>query len=84
MERIISNDVSVYLVNEWNPKLMKFTSNYELKNAYNANETGLIFRKLPAKTLTVKLKKLLPNRKCPREDLWRCYAEICFLNCLVQ
>jgi hypothetical protein len=52
-----SKDVDESVVNEYKPKLLELISPYEPKNIYNAEETGLFFRALPAKSLVVKGEK---------------------------
>jgi hypothetical protein len=44
-------------VSEYKPELLELISSYELKNIYNADETGLFFRALPTKSLAVKGEK---------------------------
>jgi hypothetical protein len=56
------------VVSECKPKLLEFISPYESKNIYNAYETGLFFRTLPTKSLTVKREKCTGG-KMPKERL---------------
>ncbi|XP_022169931.1 tigger transposable element-derived protein 6-like [Myzus persicae] len=49
-----SNSVDVQNVDEWKVKLKLIIEGYEPKNIYNGDETGLFFRALPSKTLSVK------------------------------
>lgn len=45
-------------VDEWKEKLKTLIKDYEPRNIYNADETGLFFRALPSKTFALK------NEKC--------------------
>ncbi|CAI6367554.1 unnamed protein product [Macrosiphum euphorbiae] len=49
-----SNSVDVKNVDEWKVKVKLIIEGYEPKNIYNGDETGLFFRALPSKTLSVK------------------------------
>lgn len=51
-------DVSLTEVADWKDRLTAFLNSYELKDILNVDETGLFFRAIPKKSLT------LPNESC--------------------
>ena len=53
-----SGSVSGHLVDEWHAELAKTIENYQPKNIFNVDETGLFFKCLPNKTFSFK------NEKC--------------------
>ena len=48
-----ANDVDKQTVADWKGKIEDLVAGYEPRNVYNGDETGLFFRVLPSKTLTV-------------------------------
>jgi hypothetical protein len=69
----VSKVVDESVVSEDKPKLLELISSYETKNIYNVEETGLLFRALPTKSLMVKGEKYTRGAKCPMKDL-QCYC----------
>ena len=49
-----ANDVDMQTVADWKGKIEDLVAGYEPRNVYNGDETGLFFRVLPSKTLTVR------------------------------
>ena len=46
-----AGDVDSSIVTEWKDKLPQLLKDYELKDIYNCDETGLIFKQTPSKSL---------------------------------
>ena len=49
-----ANDVDMQTLADWKGKIEDLVAGYEPRNVYNGDETGLFFRMLPSKTLTVR------------------------------
>ena len=49
-----ANDVDMQTVADWKGKTEDLVAGYEPRNVCNGDETGLFFRVLPSKTLTVR------------------------------
>ena len=48
-----ANVVDMQTVADWNGKIEDLVAGYDPRNVYNGDETGLFFRVLPSKTLTL-------------------------------
>ena len=48
-----ANNVDLQTVAVWKGKIEDLVAGYVPRNVYNVDETGLLFRVLPSKTLTV-------------------------------
>ncbi|KAF0729976.1 Uncharacterized protein FWK35_00029960, partial [Aphis craccivora] len=53
-----ANDVNQDTVENWKRKLLVLIKEYEAKDIYNANETGLFFRGIPTKSLNMNIASL--------------------------
>ena len=58
-----SADVAVDTVKSWKEWLGSIISGYEMQNIWNLDETGLIYRALPDKSLFAKSKKYIGGKK---------------------
>jgi hypothetical protein len=63
-----SKDVDESVVSEYKPKLLEFISQYEPKNIYNADETGLLFGHCQQNHSRLREKSVLVA-KCLKKDL---------------
>lgn len=63
-----AKDVDLTVVENWKVKLAEIIKNYEPKNIANCDETGLFYRALPSKTLTLKKDKCVGGKQ-PKERL---------------
>jgi hypothetical protein len=60
------------VVSEYKPKLLELVSPYEPKHIYNADETRLVFRALPTKSLVVKGGKVYWGQNIRRKTVLLC------------
>ncbi|CAI6377575.1 unnamed protein product [Macrosiphum euphorbiae] len=70
-----SNSVDVKNVDEWKVKVKLIIEGYEPKNIYNGDETGLFFRALPSKTLSVKSEECKGVKPCTSIDVEQSSSE---------
>ncbi|XP_060859113.1 tigger transposable element-derived protein 6-like [Metopolophium dirhodum] len=78
-----SASVDEDICNDWQMKLQDLLCEYDPKNVFNADETGLFFKCLPVRTLTFKNEKC-HGGKLSKERVTLLFAEIVseFLACL--
>jgi hypothetical protein len=62
-----SKDVDESVLSEYKPKLLELILQYEIKDIYNADETGLFFRVLPTKSLAIKGEKFTGGQNLQRK-----------------
>lgn len=63
-----AKDVNIATVDDWKLKLRELIEDYAPENVGNCDETGLFFKALPSKTLTLKNEKCVGG-KLPKERL---------------
>lgn len=57
-----ARDVDEEIVSDWHEKLQSLISNYAPQDIYNGDETGLFFRALPTKSLTLRGEKCVGGK----------------------
>ena len=60
-------DVSESVVDDWGRRLESLCKGYQLRDIFNADETGLFYRALPTKSMSVKGEEAKVERNVRRE-----------------
>lgn len=71
-----AGDVDMTVVKNWKEKIGSYIKNYEIKDIYNADETGLFFKALPDKTMTLKGEKCTGGKKAKQRLTILCCANM--------
>ena len=65
-------DVDANVLDDWYRRLQSVCEGYELRNIFNADETGLFYRALPSRSMVVKGDEAKGSKKAKENNCFTC------------